>query len=486
MEVKTYVVSSDSGVVLHILGCQYYRYSQVIIFSANDVYGSNTDDELRGTKYCTWKVRALYSFSADTTDFSTEIGQAKDMNVQVFILVFDDAVMASMLVEQAYNFGLFREGTQIFGSEAVTSPLLWQSFQNKKNTAAIMKGFIGIQYDPSYTMKTTARGAEFIKKFRALPSIAGSTNSCYVGKADIFSLDSSLVSTKCNTLNFSSFCPDGTDMHPYTPHAYDAVYAVAYALNDMFEINQARTMDGKVLNQDLLDPYVVNFAGVTGTFKIYSGSSVYPYNKKGDREVGLTYKIFNYNASLGDFAFVGKYSDNGIALCDSKTRLLDGIPCQAIVYNTRDNLPAGNFPLYSQDTTPRVIKLGGFFKPFDDNNIPDKQQAQCLAAFLMAIKEINANKALLPKTRIVSGVVSGVGFIGAIAAATQLTQKEFGGTGVNIVVGAGDDVETLAMDQIFSQSNTIQIHTISQAVELSQGANYPWRLQTSPLASYQG
>jgi hypothetical protein len=400
--------------------------------------------------------------------------------------VFNDAVIASRLVEQAYNIGLFREGTQVFGSEAVTSPLLWQSLQNKKNTAAIMKGFIGIHYDPAYTMKTTARGAEFIKKFRALPSIAGSTNSCYVGKSDIFSIDSSAVPAKCKRLNFSSFSPDGTDIYPYTPHAYDAVYAVAYALNDMFETNQARTMDGKVLNQDLLDPYVVNFAGVTGTFRIYSGSSVYPFNKKGDREIGLTYKIFNYNVSLSDFAFVGTYSDNGITLCDSKTRLLDGSPCQSIVYNTRDNLPAGNFAPFSQDTTPRVIKLGGFFKPFDDKNVPDIHQAQCLAAFLMAIKEINANKALLPKTRIVSGIVSGAGFIGAITAATLLTQDEFGGTGVDIVVGAGDDIETIAMNQIFSQSSTIQIHTISQAVELLQGESFPWRLQTSPLASYQG
>lgn len=132
------------------------------------------------------------------------------------------------------------------------------------------------------------------------------------------------------------------------------------------------------------------------------------------------------------------------------------------------------------------MKLGGLFNPFDGNNNPDIQQAQCLAAFLMAIDEINANKALLPRTRLVSGVVSGLGIIGALEAATQLTQKEFGGTGVNIVIGAGGDTETKATDQIFSQSQTIQIHTISQAVELSQGASYPWRLQTSPLASYQG
>ena len=472
--------------VLHILGCQYFKYTQVIVFFVNSVYGSKTVNELRGKTYCTWKVRAAYSFSTDTTDFSTEISQALEMNVQVFILVFDDAVMASMLVEQAYNLGLFRHGTQIFGSEAVTSPLLWQSFQNKENTAAIMKGFIGIQFDPSYTMKTTAIGANFIKSFRALSSIGACTNSCYVGKADIFSVENTEIPAQCTTLNFSAFFPNGIDIYPYAPHAYDAVYAVAYALNNMFEIKQARTMEGKVFVNDMLDPYIVNFEGVTGAFRISSGSSVYPYDQKGDREVGLTYKIFNYNVSMGDLAFVGKYSDSGITICDRKTRLIDGSPCQSIVYNTVDNHPAANFAPYSHDKTPRVVKLGGFFNPFGANNLPDIQQAQCLAAFLMAIEEINANTALLPRTHLVSGVVNGEGFIGAIEAATKLTERVFGGTGVNVVIGAGNSVETVATNEIFAQSKTIQIHTISQAVELSQGASFPWRLQTSPLASYQG
>ena len=473
--------------VLRILGCQYYKYSQVIVFFVNNDYGSKTVDELRSkTSSCTWKVRAAFSFSLDTTDFSTEINQALDMNIQVFILIFDDAVMASMLVEQAYNLGLFRKGTQLFGSEAVTSPLLWQSFRNKQNTAAIMKGFIVIQFDPSYSMKTTAIGADFIQKFRPLPSIGGSTNSCFVGETGIFSVENTEIPEQCPHLNFSAFSPGGVDIYPHTPHAYDAVYAVAYALNNMFEINQARTMDGKVLVKDMLDPYVLNFAGVTGAFRISSGYSVYPYNKKGDRKVGLTYKIFNYNVTMGDLAFVGKYSDSGITLCDRETRLIDGFSCQSVVYNTVDNIPAGNYAPYSRDKTPRVVKMGGLFKPFDVNHLSDIEQAQCLAAFLMAIKEINANTTLLPRTHLVSAVVQGEGFIGAIEAATQLVEKVFGGSGVDIVIGAGNSIETIATNQIFAQSSTIQIHTISQAVELSQGESYPWRLQTSPLASYQG
>lgn len=470
-----------------MLACQYYQYSQVVIFSVNDVYGTNAVNEMSANDACNWDIMAVYSFSVGTTNFQTNINQALTLNVQVFVLLFDDPVMAGQMVEQAYNLGLFREGTQIFGCEAVTSPKMWQSFQNQANTASIMKGFIGIQYDPSYSMKTTTKGQQFINKFRNLPSISGVKGSCFVTAKDTFSVEKQAQFSACPKLNFSALADDGSDIYPYAPHAYDAVYATAYALSEVFEVIESLTLDSSVLYNTFFDDTVVNFEGVTGKFMSYSGSSVYPYNYRGDREVGLTYKILNYNVTSGGLAFVGKYSDDGITMCNrASSSSIDGFPCSDVVYNTVDNLPAGNLAPYSLQTTPQVVKIGGYFKPFDTNANPDFEQAQCLAAFLMAIKEINSNKQLLPNTKLVAGITSGSGFLGAINAATFLTEKEFGGTGVNVVVGAGNDVETEATNQIFAQSQTIQIHTISKAVELSQGALYPWRLQTTPLQSYQG
>ena len=469
-----------------MLACQHYQYTQVVIFAVNNVYGTGAVSEMNNQAYCNWNILALYSFSPERTDFRKEIQQAKGINVQVFMLVFDNPAMAGMLVEQAYDLGLFRQGTQLFGTEAVTSSQLWNSFQNKDNTAAIMKGFIGIKYDPSYSTRTTNVGRNFIQKFRNLPSIGGATNSCYVDKTGSFSVGTIKKFTVCHKLNFSSFAIDGSDIYPYAPHAYDAVYAIAHALNEMLEVNRALTLDASTLVSKFFDPTVVNFQGVTGDFAITSGSSVYPFERKGDREVGFTYKIFNYDTVAEDLVLVGKFSDAGVTQCSTSSHLIDGVPCQSITYNTADNLPAGNLAPYSLESFPAVLKVGGFFKPFDAQGNPDPLQAQCLAAFLLAIKEINQNTTLLPNTNLVSGIVSGIGFLQAISAADYLVANEFGGTGVNIVVGAGDDIETEAMNQIFAQSKTIQIHTISRAVELSQGALYPWRLQTTPLESYQG
>ena len=55
-----------------------------------------------------------------------------------------------------------------------------------------------------------------------------------------------------------------------------------------------------------------------------------------------------------------------------------------------------------------------------------------------------------------------------------------------VVMTTGDDIETAISCQLFSQYSIIQIHTVSQAVDLSNGNLYSNRLQTTPLLSYQG
>jgi ABC-type branched-subunit amino acid transport system substrate-binding protein len=204
----------------------------------------------------------------------------------------------------------------------------------------------------------------------------------------------------------------------------------------------------------------------------------------------------NFDASKmangGDgFAVVGRFTSidivgEGLEFCDLSTNTIEGVPCQDVSYNTLDNTQPLSYPPFSTEGTPEVIKIGGLFSVFDSNGNPDPLQAQCLAAFLMAVKEVNANKNLLPQTKLVTGVIEGNGFSGMITAATSLMNYYFGGTGVDLVVSAGNDVETEISSQLFSQNKIIQIHTVAQAVELANGFLYSKRLQTTPLLSYQG
>jgi len=197
-------------------------------------------------------------------------------------------------------------------------------------------------------------------------------------------------------------------------------------------------------------------------------------------------RILNYNKLKVGLVFVGKFFNESTILCDSISSFVDKYECTPVTYNTVNGLPTGNDSPYATDTTPSVVKIGGLFQLFDSDNIPDNNQVQCLAAFKMAIAEINSNHTLLPNTTLVTAITSGLGFSGAIEAANTLISSKFGGTGVDIVIGSGNDIETAASNQVLAHSGLIQIHAVSKAVDLSQGSIYPWRIQTTPLASFQG
>eukprot|EP01035_Chromulina_nebulosa_P069526 gene69526-biopygen38353 len=126
--------------------------------------------------------------------------------------------MAGQLLEQGYNMGLFRVGTAILGTEAITTPETWAAISNKLNIVQIMKGFIGIKYSPGLSMMSSKRGQKFIESFIHQPSTQGISDDGSVS-CDSNSLDDSaqfflysqrnMQQTLCSGLNFSRFNASG-------------------------------------------------------------------------------------------------------------------------------------------------------------------------------------------------------------------------------------------------------------------------------------
>ena len=482
---------------MHIIGCHYLGFKRVAVFAVDNLFGTNSLlYEIDDKSQCDWNVVSINTILLGTTDFSELVTRVKALDIQIFVLIFDDSTMASNLLEQGYYAGLFREGTQIIGSEVVTTKATWAAIKDQSIVSTVMKGFIGIRYSPSHSLGITTAGKSFVDKFRSLQDIGGvNSSSCYSDDTlTPFSLKNG--GSNCHNLNFANFSPDGSDIYPYAPHAYDAVYSAAYALQQVFEVNAGGTIDNSALHSAFIDKNVVNFEGATGHVLFSKGDSAYPYIYLGDREVGQSYLVMNFDESKmsngGDgFAVVGKFTSTenigeGVEFCDISTGLIDGVKCQAVTYNTNDNSKPLSFAPFSTKFSPEVLKIGGLFSVFDQLGVADPLQTQCLAAFIMAIEEINNNSHLLPNTTLVTGVIGANDFLGSIQAATSLMIDYFGGTGVDMVVSTGDDIETAISSQLFSQNSIIQIHTVSQAVELSNGNLYSKRLQTKPLLSFQG
>ena len=153
--------------------------------------------------------------------------------------------------------------------------------------------------------------------------------------------------------------------------------------------------------------------------------------------------------------------------------------------------------------TKRIIKIGGYFNVINPSNVSQLslEQAQSMAAFMMAINEINEGDTLLPNYELRVAVRSGTDdFSGAVSAAEYLSldvafQKYINPSsiyvsgshiGVDVVIGAGSNIQTTGMNQFFNGRQLVQVHTVANDPQLEVGANYPYKIATVPSSSFEG
>jgi 7 transmembrane sweet-taste receptor of 3 GCPR/Receptor family ligand binding region len=153
-------------------------------------------------------------------------------------------------------------------------------------------------------------------------------------------------------------------MYPYAPHAYDAAYALAYAVN--FTLTQSNG-DKAAINGDMIHNVLMNnvsFNGATGYVKFYAGMTAFQNYAMGDREEGHVFLLYNFNPDLYDatggaegFAQVGIWhlESGGVTMCtDANKGMLaygTGSTCRTAVYYRT----AGN--VLPSDTPPDIYIL---------------------------------------------------------------------------------------------------------------------------------
>lgn len=338
---------------------------------------------------------------------------------------------------------------------------------------------------------------------------------------------------------FKNFKSNGLDIYPYAPHAYDATYGLAFGLHALLEgptcskdffycnglagdclpgnfscmsyttntLTNQQGVDALMLHNQMVN--AISYNGSTGYVHYYIGMTDIGFDDyaRGDREQGHYFGVWNFNydkylAGHNDsFGFVGIWTvENSMQLCTSSDRYLHDIEytCYNITYNTYNGLPALDKPSYmmqgccSPTSAPKtsssgynVIKIGGYFTPLDQDGNFNEDQAQMQAAFIMAINEINQRSDILPTTKLVYTVKGGNGFYGAMTAAEWLAELSFGGFtidgtyygGVDAIVGAGNDMETMSSDQLLAELKVVQVHTVAMDTDLGIGQTYPYKIQ---------
>ena len=57
---------------------------------------------------------------------------------------------------------------------------------------------------------------------------------------------------------------------------------------------------------------------------------------------------------------------------------------------------------------------------------------------------------------------------------------------MDVVIGAGSNIQTTGMNQFFNGRQLVQVHTVANDPQLEVGANYPYKIATVPSSSFEG
>lgn len=495
------------GVVLQDIFCKHFQFSALSIFVVGDTDSIGSDSQFESNSTCTFNVLSRHILPATSSDYTAEIAAAKTSGANIFV-IFGKADQTGALIAQAWRAGLFHEGVLVVSGERGLSPSTWAALKlaSPSSVPLAFEGFLCVAFDPSFVLREvgnggTQNGASFVSAFRSYDGLSlcslqdsFSTYPFHSGGVS----GTCLVSTTYFGATFTA--TDGSDIYPYAAYAYDAPVLFMKAFDTM----QSAAITGDTLRAAILA--LPSFSGASGEVKVQPGDAT--FNNRGSRLTGLTYGLFNFQKGLyqlhGDdvkaFSFNGLWTaETGLSLCTGQVAATAGwrnyahlgATCGPLIFNTKNSsLPPVDHPPFSTSSLAspeRVLKIGGIFSPFDDAGAFDTSQAQALAAFLMAVGEINASPKILRNIKLVSAIASaGATFNGGVLASQYLSKRAFGSTGVVAAVSAGVSIVTEAVNDVFETPQLPLVHTAAADVALENGGAFPYKLAVVPTDAYIG
>ena len=268
-----------------------YGWRNIVTFSSSDEYGTTgMASFLESFKQQCSPNRVLASLTIDVNApfiDSVTISTLVKLQARIFVF-FMSASTASSVINEGFNVGLFFEGIQIIGSDAMMGPEVYQSIPPAR-IPVVLKGMLGFIPTVSYSSPVAQK---FLQKIRSLPSTIF-PNDCskavdnngqylYLEPTDLL-----LLNNTCTGLNMSVLLSDGSNLTPFAAYAYDAAYLLARGLD--YLINNGLSITGPSLYDTMVNK--VSFQGATGLVKLASSANTDPLLGPGDRVGDVAYSL---------------------------------------------------------------------------------------------------------------------------------------------------------------------------------------------------
>ncbi|KAL1507993.1 hypothetical protein AB1Y20_007595 [Prymnesium parvum] len=372
-----------------------------------------------------------------------------------------------------------------FGGDALASQDLWLSSPSLLVDEAlrleVLRGFFGVGPRPG-------RG-ELFEEFRirrrkllaADESIQGCSQETDDDGTQLWARDhdeNSSTPRECIKID-----PNGD--FAYDGYAYDAAFAVAHALHDLIEVQNR----SEVLAPELLATLIerVSFEGVTGLVDFYDASADPNRIYQGDRRVGIWYDVLNYVDNTQALVTVGSWTPCSGGDDCSWSEQWHPVPGVGLTFSTPDNRP----PPQAAPQRIREVRIGVLLPMFGTATAAlGRISWSPLVGVYQALREINnksdgVGDALLPHTHLKFAFFdSKCDSAQALQGALHLTQKAFGGDGVNVIVGSGCSAASVTAAQVTTASAIPLISGASTSPTLSDGKGYTFFLRTIPSDAF--
>jgi ABC-type branched-subunit amino acid transport system substrate-binding protein len=462
--------------------------TRVAIFIVDDYNGLRFSRSVSDGTYCQMKVLGEYRFPADTTDFSDIFVEAMKVEARLFIIYIPNPVTVRHFLEQGYDAGLFRSGAQVSMSDVHGLDAALSGLPDAR-VNVITKGILSLRHAPDYYVYASTRGLQFYNSWVNQTSLGNcSTQTDAAGNQYLrYRTEDGKVS--CASLNFASYKSKASSMEPTAVLSYDGAYALAWGLH--YAIQKGLSLTGHNLSNTIIDDVV--FVGASGKIDFFEGAmeSNHLFGR-GNRKVGNVYAKRNFHYSLykskGDGFATYYYSSPGLSGFLSCPKALPCTPSEGTYFGGWK----GGYPPYAFDTAPAIVKIGGLFSAFvDGGSLLDKENAEFLSMFLMAVQEIN-NKTdgvhddLLPNTQLKFSVVNSVSTALSGATAYSEIKDSFFHRGVSGIVNTLSSELVESINAYAVNDESFQVLSAARDAALGDGLQYSFKSSTVPLHSFIG
>ena len=184
----------------------------------------------------------------------------------VFVLLLD-CPTGAVILEQGYSMGLFGEGTIVFGNQDLTTGNPLQYMSPGADVEAILRSYIGINYDPSFAMRHFNASMNFLQKMQSLDPIGyfNNTGNLICNNATDDEGHFLYINTfgNCSSFNFTNL--DANTISPKAAATYDAVKVIVQGMSRIAGSFNDSAASRQILYNTLVDPTVLgDYFGATG------------------------------------------------------------------------------------------------------------------------------------------------------------------------------------------------------------------------------